>query len=238
VARLKDEDKRQAIRDAVVAEVIKGGLSGTSVARIANRAGLSSGTIYLYYENKDQLLQQVYIEIKMLLHSQMMAAIEPAASTTRNLRCLWLSTIDFLVANPDKFLFCEFVSAAQVLDDSRQSELDVMANELSELIHQGIRAGVLRDEPISSIHAILMAPAMDLARQAILTRQSLNPTTVAATATQSAPIPAQAVCSKELPYTFAFRVRLSGSLSKFTRLTKGKHVHIVNHFHANRPSAF
>ncbi|MEP0520888.1 MAG: TetR/AcrR family transcriptional regulator [Hyphomicrobiales bacterium] len=57
---MKDENKRVAIRNAVVSEVLQSGLANACVAPIAKRAGVSAGTIYLHHPNKEVLLQTVF----------------------------------------------------------------------------------------------------------------------------------------------------------------------------------
>lgn len=53
------DDKRNRILDAAVVEIARSGYYGTTVARIARRAGVADGTIYLYFENKDAILTAV-----------------------------------------------------------------------------------------------------------------------------------------------------------------------------------
>jgi TetR/AcrR family fatty acid metabolism transcriptional regulator len=53
-------DKRERILDAAVAEIARRGYYQTTVAMIARRAGVADGTIYLYFENKDELLLSIF----------------------------------------------------------------------------------------------------------------------------------------------------------------------------------
>ena len=52
----KDEDKQQAIADATFALVAQVGLSGLTMAAIAREAGIATGTLYVYYKSKEELL--------------------------------------------------------------------------------------------------------------------------------------------------------------------------------------
>ncbi len=53
-------DKRSRILDAAVVEIAQHGFYGTTVARIARRAGVADGTIYLYFQNKEAILTAVF----------------------------------------------------------------------------------------------------------------------------------------------------------------------------------
>jgi AcrR family transcriptional regulator len=178
LAQVKDAEKRRAIRDAAVAEVIDGGLSGASVAKIAKRAGVSAGTIYLYFPNKDELLQQVYLEIKTEFHDQMMAANDASAPTADKIHNMWLSMFHYLSAHPNDFLFAEYVSAAKVLDAVSQSEVTAMSDQLASILRGAINDGTLGEAPIDSIVALLVSPATQLVRKSIVTNKAISRETV------------------------------------------------------------
>jgi TetR/AcrR family transcriptional regulator, repressor of fatR-cypB operon len=164
--RIKDNNKRIAIRDAAVHVVIQSGLGSASVARIAARAGVSVGTVYLYYSNKDELLQEVYLEIKQEFHQFVMARVDPTQSSAHNLRAMWFAIYEHLVLHPDDFVFSELVSAARLLDAVHQDQIEHLAADMVQVLHTALADGTLHDLPVSALRALLIAPATHLARQA------------------------------------------------------------------------
>lgn len=56
-------EKRQALIDAAVDEFNEHGLENASFNRIIERSGISKGTVYYYFENKDALLEMVLQDI-------------------------------------------------------------------------------------------------------------------------------------------------------------------------------
>ena len=56
--RLREkEQRRQQILDAARAMVLQYGVTAVSIQQIAKKAELSVGTIYLYFENKEEILK-------------------------------------------------------------------------------------------------------------------------------------------------------------------------------------
>ncbi len=53
-------DKRERILDAAVRVFAKSGFHATRVADVAKAAGVADGTIYLYFESKDELLRSLF----------------------------------------------------------------------------------------------------------------------------------------------------------------------------------
>ncbi len=52
--------KKEAILDAATVEIAAHGYHGTTVAMIARRAGVADGTIYLYFEGKEEILVSLF----------------------------------------------------------------------------------------------------------------------------------------------------------------------------------
>jgi len=56
----RDNGKHSQILDAAIVEIARGGYHRTTIARIARRAGVADGTIYLYFKNKEDVLMAVF----------------------------------------------------------------------------------------------------------------------------------------------------------------------------------
>ena len=61
--RIKDDNKKNAITKAVISLSNEIGFSNVSMSKIAKRAGVSSSTLYVYYENKDDMFSKVYADV-------------------------------------------------------------------------------------------------------------------------------------------------------------------------------
>ena len=59
----KDDKKLRAITRATFALVEQTGLSGLTMAAIAREAGLATGTLYVYFKSKEDLLTGLYERI-------------------------------------------------------------------------------------------------------------------------------------------------------------------------------
>jgi len=60
------EARREQILEAAVRLIARGGFAATPVEAIAREAGVSKGTVYLYYENKDALLDAMIERYSLL----------------------------------------------------------------------------------------------------------------------------------------------------------------------------
>ena len=58
MARVRSPEKRSAILRAAVHEIAEVGL-GAPTAKIAGRAGVAAGTLFTYFANKEELLNEL-----------------------------------------------------------------------------------------------------------------------------------------------------------------------------------
>jgi len=62
--RQKDEAKAQDILRATLDEVQAVGLAGLSIEAVARRAGVATGTVYIYFKGKEALVEALYLQVK------------------------------------------------------------------------------------------------------------------------------------------------------------------------------
>ena len=101
MARLRSPEKRAAILQAAVKEIAEGGL-GASTAKIAKAAGLAKGTLFTYFANKEELLNELYVELKGEVYSRINADFPAKAGLERRAWHVWLSFLDWAIEFPAK----------------------------------------------------------------------------------------------------------------------------------------
>lgn len=165
MARPKQGDKPRDIRHATVTEVVRAGSTAVSVNKIAERAGVSVGTLYRYHDTKDDLLFAVFLEIKRELHAAMMMAANVHAASASRLRAMWFALVGYGCTSPDEFLFAEIMGSDIRTADRRHEELDRIGDEILLQIENAIEDGTLVNASVAAIEVMLSAPAMKIARR-------------------------------------------------------------------------
>jgi len=65
LARPKSGDKRQAILDAALKIFADRGISGAPTSAISKEAGVAEGSLFTYFKTKDDLLNELYQNLRM-----------------------------------------------------------------------------------------------------------------------------------------------------------------------------
>jgi AcrR family transcriptional regulator len=126
------DDKRRRILDAALTTFAARGYHGTAVPEVADAAGVGTGTLYRYFENKEALVNEVYRDAKQRLKAALLDDLPvPDLYQLDNARAwfgeLWRRLAAFARAEPDAFRFLEMQDHVEYLDsESRALELSVL----------------------------------------------------------------------------------------------------------------
>lgn len=100
-----DENKKLAITKAVFELTQEVGLSGLSVAKVAKLAGVSPATIYIYYQDKADMLSQILMAVKDLIDQGQEEACASTENPVEQLRRLLRALAHQCVEHPTEAVF-------------------------------------------------------------------------------------------------------------------------------------
>jgi len=144
----KTGEKYQAIIDAAVSVIAKYGYHNAQVSRIAKEAKVADGTIYLYFENKDDILISLFNEKMGHFIETCRQRIAAADSIEQKLHVLVHAHLSQLAQNP------ELAKVTQI--ELRQSNPEISKgigqvmkhyyHLIDDVIRVGIEQGAFRPE--------------------------------------------------------------------------------------------
>lgn len=109
--RKKDDKKQENIKNAVVKLILKEGFHGTSISKIAKEADVSPATVYIYYENKDEMLRKIYLEYSKNILNHLLNNISESMSGKELIESLVKNYYLYIRDNKEIFLFVEQFSS-------------------------------------------------------------------------------------------------------------------------------
>lgn len=159
--RNKDFEKQDRIKEAMIRLILRDGIDGTSVSKIAKEAGVSPATIYVYYESKEDMLSQVFREYAGKSYDYLMKRLHPGMDAGELIEAIIKSTYYFSVEHKEIFSFVEQCSRCPTLSGG-VSEKECSCGIL-DLIHEYQTRGAIRPFGDLNISAVLFAPVRFLA---------------------------------------------------------------------------
>lgn len=157
----KDDRKVEAIAAAVYRLAARQGLASMTLAQIAKEAGIATSTLYVYYDSREALLDDVYAKAKTATVLRFGCNTDNAASLKAKVRQIWLNMVENRLENSDQVAFLEQYYHSDFISDANRALGLSMAAPFHELIAAGQRSEQLK--PVSPL--LLAATVMGLAKE-------------------------------------------------------------------------
>ena len=84
--KLRDENKVNIIFEASLNLIFDDGIAGLTMAKIAKKAGIATGTLYIYFKNKEVLLQELSQSIQKKYFNQFLNTYDNELPFKKNLK--------------------------------------------------------------------------------------------------------------------------------------------------------
>jgi TetR/AcrR family fatty acid metabolism transcriptional regulator len=160
---MRDPGKPQQIIDAAIRVFARNGYYNSRVSDIAREAGIASGTIYLYFKTKDEILVTLFREkmAEWVAHVRHEIAGEPdPVAKIRRLVALHFSVLE---GHPDlaEVVQVELRQGHKFFRGASAHEVSAYFALIGSILEQGIAAGQFRgDLPVKVATKVLFG-AMD-----------------------------------------------------------------------------
>jgi AcrR family transcriptional regulator len=166
VARPKSGDKRNAILDAATHLFAERGLAAAPTSEISKRARVAEGTLFTYFETKNDLINSLYREIKLELADAMMSDFPRKKNVRTRLRHVWDRYVNWGIANPEQRKVLAQLQVSEVLTEDSRDAGSAPFVEFQTIIRDAIEQRLFRNdlpvELISKSLAALVEATIDL----------------------------------------------------------------------------
>lgn len=150
------EDKKQKILEAALKLFNEKGIDNTSTSLISKDAGVATGTLYLYFETKVDLIIELGTSIQEESITSFLDLIGSKVGY-ESLEKFWQEKVEWGVNNPDKYKFMlQFKSSPYNIKNPKHKIPD-HENKLLNLIEEGIETKILKDLPPKYISKLFSA---------------------------------------------------------------------------------
>lgn len=141
----KIEDKKTALLKAALKLFTERGFHGASTAQISKEAGVATGTLFNYFPTKEDLINDLYFDVKGKLSRSMGEDLQTQSTFHDKLKKIWYNMIEWGLKNPEDFLFVgQFCSSPYITNYTREIVMKEYVF-LHDLVKKGIANGDIKD---------------------------------------------------------------------------------------------
>jgi AcrR family transcriptional regulator len=166
------EERRRQILEAALTVFSQKGFNAANVSDVAAQAGVSQGTIYWYFDSKDDLFTAAVLSVFEGIGEQVVTGLEPYDTATDRVRALAESSVAFAEAAGSVFmLFLEFWVSSARREEHARIWMDLLVqykDVFVGLINEGVEAGEFRPVDAESLVWAVMAAYDGLAAYVLL----------------------------------------------------------------------
>ena len=131
------------------------GVDATPTSRISKEAGVSTGTLFYYFPDKDKLVGALYLSIKKELAVAVRCNDDPALPTKERIGQGMRGYINWGVANPLKVRFLDQCYNYPGIGEDVQEQVYDEFSWMAGLIESAVREGLVPDLP-GEFHAMMV----------------------------------------------------------------------------------
>jgi AcrR family transcriptional regulator len=131
------EQQREMALAAAELLVVKEGIAGFSMRRVAKAIGYTVGNLYLLFANQDDLLASIGERTADAIYAALTGAAEPHRDARARLRAMSLAYIEFAQRHPNRF---RMMFEHQLPDDMQdRPAVDARLRRLFQLVEENLR---------------------------------------------------------------------------------------------------
>jgi len=149
------KDKREAILSTALTLFAERGFFGTPTSLISKEAGVATGTLFFYFRTKEDLIDEIYRNVKADAAQAMSRGLEKERSAGHKLRRLGINAVAWGIQNPAKMKFMEQFAHSPFVSTSAQDEGMSHFLFLKDIIYEGIRDGKIRETDPSLLFCMM-----------------------------------------------------------------------------------
>ena len=160
--RTRDAAKERKIRVNAFKMICKEGFDGFSMGKLAKASGVSPATLYIYFENREDLIVQLAAEELRKLTDAALLGFDSEMSFAEGLRVQWKNRADYFLKHPRESFFLELVRYSPFHNEVQKSMDPSYLEAMKNFVNSSIAQSELKCIPVEVYWSVAFAPLYQL----------------------------------------------------------------------------
>jgi len=161
--RIKDETKETSIREKAIEMIVKEGFDGLSMQKLAKEANVSPATIYLYFVNREDLLNRLYIEVEARFTETTLLGFDPNMHFEEGLWLQWNNRFNHITEFPFHFYFMEQFKNSHLIHH-KDIKVNAFKETMRKFCHNAMERNEIVSLPVETFWSIAYGPFYSLVK--------------------------------------------------------------------------
>jgi AcrR family transcriptional regulator len=147
--------KREQFLDSALKLFVVNGVKNTSTAAIAKDAGTASGTFFLYFPTKQDLINELVLQIGSQQSEYINSLLTASLSVWETFITIWYGSIRWFLDNREAYRFSRQVRDSGLIAEEVVRESEQFFDYYYQAIQRGLSEGAIKPHPIELIGGML-----------------------------------------------------------------------------------
>jgi AcrR family transcriptional regulator len=157
-------DKRSLILKAALNLISENGFHGTPMSLMAQEADVGVGTIYRYFASKEELINELYKEIKINLTKAMLRGYSESLPIRERFRQIWINLANYYLQNPQELRFLEQYSNSPYITGLTRQENAQTWEPVVAFFRYAQEQQVMKDIPLEILSSFVNGAIISLVK--------------------------------------------------------------------------
>ena len=163
MSKRKDNEKYHRIIEAATKVFAKNGFYQSKIAQIAKEAGVADGTIYIYFENKDDILISLFEEQMKVVLDNMALQVAKIDDPAEKLEKFASTHLGLIEMNKDmaEIIQVELRQSGKFMKEYKNERFMEYLDIIGDIIIEGQKRGLFKKEVIPGVAKRAFFGALD-----------------------------------------------------------------------------
>ncbi|HEY1194881.1 TetR/AcrR family transcriptional regulator [Flavobacterium sp.] len=142
-----DPDKREKILKSVYTLTGRQGLASVNISGISKIAGIAVGTLYIYFKNKEEVVQLAYAAVEDKMTQVMYSNFDINKPIRQSFKQIYINMLNYRLQNYDETVFIDQYQQSgyiQINFSKQLAEYESQNKPLYDLIEKGQQEGIIK----------------------------------------------------------------------------------------------
>ncbi|MBQ0787703.1 MAG: TetR/AcrR family transcriptional regulator [Oceanihabitans sp.] len=131
-------NKKQRILLTMLELVVKQGYHATPMSQVAKEANVAVGTIYHYFETKEQIIEAIFLMVYKDLSIVLLTNSNPRATYKKQFTTMLYNMFNYFASNPLAFYFIEYVGVPPIISPEMVKQTVPFYKKITDFFLKGI----------------------------------------------------------------------------------------------------
>lgn len=144
--RVKDFSKIDLVFKSTLTLIKSQGIAGITMSKIAKESSLATGTLYIYFKNKEELINALYHKIEKDASARFVQGYHPDLEFKQCLKTVWVNYLKHRIEFHEESIFMEQYYYSSYITIAQKQLAEEMKQPVYNIINRGKEEGFISNK--------------------------------------------------------------------------------------------